>query len=695
MAGRFFDDPGPREQTGLLQDGDQHAIELGTLEHVEIPHSDSGDAVTFQPSVVTHRARPYEDHVEKCWDLPLQLVRHELKIEKPTSILINAADLEGKDTCFNKFMGCVRSMVGMGYQRDVSLFWSEKVIILINFLQLFALFRSVSPAWPWPSWFSSKTLWCVWFNLDVAFYYADPVYGDFNYVPYVAIWLFVPLIIYLFYFIIQYVFKDNIEKLRKMEKTILVISEVLYMPYVLACFRLFMCSSSSFSQIDSTLGAQCWNVNHLVLLACTMVSGALYVVFLPLYMWRLIKDQAVYLATADHELYLQGKEAEYLLNLDNFWENNRFFLFSSFTRRWIWYRMFLMVRKLVLVVLVVALASVPQYQSAIIFFLLIISLFCLELLYAMPYRDALSNAMMQLLGWCNVLNILFGWLATQNIQSPFFVDQIQTFWLLALNCSCVGFFVLLTIYAAVIGRQWKVTPDKIAKEMELFSYHVPCIVVARELTRKARSSLPEFVRTDILGAHIDVLNSVWGESKREGLSLQKTIEDVLEDLVDAYNKVKPASLLNENSKELEETLKGLRTRMNQRRIDFMLIGETRRVLLMRLLALRLFLLNNDNQIIPKDYQAIEEGRESAPTYEDRDSWDGSVKSIGGEYGNDNFSSDEDEYGAYDDSDRSASDYSGDDRGPDRPSTRGSDVDPFPQRPGSTPHSEPTDREHFL
>eukprot|EP00697_Spironema_sp_BW2_P007175 gnl/Spiro4/21397_TR10464_c0_g1_i1.p1 gnl/Spiro4/21397_TR10464_c0_g1~~gnl/Spiro4/21397_TR10464_c0_g1_i1.p1 ORF type:complete len:171 (-),score=43.07 gnl/Spiro4/21397_TR10464_c0_g1_i1:27-539(-) len=169
MAGRFFDDPGPREQTGLLQDGDQHAIELGTLEHVEIPHSDSGDAVTFQPSVVTHRARPYEDHVEKCWDLPLQLVRHELKIEKPTSILINAADLEGKDTCFNKFMGCVRSMVGMGYQRDVSLFWSEKVIILINFLQLFALFRSVSPAWPWPSWFSSKTLWCVCF-CDVCIY---------------------------------------------------------------------------------------------------------------------------------------------------------------------------------------------------------------------------------------------------------------------------------------------------------------------------------------------------------------------------------------------------------------------------------------------------------------------------------------------------------------------------------------------
>eukprot|EP00696_Hemimastix_kukwesjijk_P010203 gnl/Hemi2/22816_TR7644_c0_g1_i1.p1 gnl/Hemi2/22816_TR7644_c0_g1~~gnl/Hemi2/22816_TR7644_c0_g1_i1.p1 ORF type:complete len:802 (+),score=250.25 gnl/Hemi2/22816_TR7644_c0_g1_i1:154-2559(+) len=574
----------------------------------------------------SHRERPYIKHIEKDLTIPLSLVqakmRHDhdrikLKFgEDAADVLLQDFDLinRQKETCCGKFIFWIRDVLGIGHQREVSFFWAEKLGLLLYFLQVFALIRCVSDSWPWPTWWSSYTKWTVLFNLDFAFFLASS--GNFNYVPYVIIWLSVPpCIVTYFFFMTKVIFKENLPNARKVERITLVICESLYMPYTLAVFRIVACSTSSFSAIDSVLGSNCWQLQHLILLAFVVICSGLFLIAIPTYLAKLILHQAVYKSTDDHELYVRGKEAEFLLNLDSFWETQRFFLFASFKRRWILYAMYTLAFKVLLVILILATTAIPATQALILFCLLGVSQ--LLQLIKLPFRDNLSNSMCHLLGWCNCINCLFGWLATLGIKSSFFVDSVQTFWLMALNFSALFFYFAIVGFAKCFNKQWVVTPALVAKEMRSFRHHVHYIIVCRELTRTTRMGLPEFIRLDVLSKHIDIMNNVWVESKRENLSLQKTIEDVLEDLVDTYNKVRPFSLLTKNSRPLELALRGLRERLDQRRIDFMLIGEARRVILMRMLALRVLV---GDRKIRKDHMAIRELREVNADYEDRDSW---------------------------------------------------------------------------
>ena len=59
-------------------------------------------------------------------------------------------------------------------RNQVSLFYEEKFLMLLNFCQTFALMRMLSQSWAWPPFWRRWTAPMLLFNFDTpAFYYRD------------------------------------------------------------------------------------------------------------------------------------------------------------------------------------------------------------------------------------------------------------------------------------------------------------------------------------------------------------------------------------------------------------------------------------------------------------------------------------------------------------------------------------------
>jgi hypothetical protein len=57
-----------------------------------------------------------------------------------------------------------------GSKQDVSIFWGEKLLFLIQMAQLFALIWTYATNWPWPWLWAYRSQWMLWFNFDIPSY---------------------------------------------------------------------------------------------------------------------------------------------------------------------------------------------------------------------------------------------------------------------------------------------------------------------------------------------------------------------------------------------------------------------------------------------------------------------------------------------------------------------------------------------
>lgn len=74
---------------------------------------------------------------------------------------------------------------------SVSKFWSEKLFIVLDYLQIFGIISAISTPWPWPYAWTSWTSWVMALNLDFTVLIGDYSWG----LAYMILWTLVPFLL--------------------------------------------------------------------------------------------------------------------------------------------------------------------------------------------------------------------------------------------------------------------------------------------------------------------------------------------------------------------------------------------------------------------------------------------------------------------------------------------------------------------
>lgn len=256
--------------------------------------------------------------------------------------------------------------------RRIDLCWTEKLMAVIDTLQVYALMWSLSQPWPWPRPWLSATRWTVVANLDVLSVHSAAMtvtgpgvssspWGERQgYVYYAFLFTMVPVGIQtLWYFRKAFTLAwlgrrglfrrialgtptteppgaKVVSTLITFERALLLSAHLLYLPVVLAVVRLLNCDS------DGTLSADPNTKCRSASLVLSAMLGITVVVVFTLDLKRHTNNAAhavtAYGGKSDHERFLQRVEIEYTLNLCSGWEADHLWMVSSFRRHAVRYR---------------------------------------------------------------------------------------------------------------------------------------------------------------------------------------------------------------------------------------------------------------------------------------------------------------------------------------------------------------------
>jgi hypothetical protein len=115
-------------------------------------------------------------------------------------------------------------------------------------------------------------------------------------------------------------------------------AEMLFVPLLLLWCRMWTCGSQNqLLYIQSTW--TCWEEGgHIVLFVIVSAVSLFFCTALPVLLYKRTKRILVFHAPQLHERYLQSRELEYILGVNNLYEYTYFFYMGSFKRFWAWNR---------------------------------------------------------------------------------------------------------------------------------------------------------------------------------------------------------------------------------------------------------------------------------------------------------------------------------------------------------------------
>ena len=416
-------------------------------------------------------------------------------------------------------------------RNHISLFWEEKLLMAVEFVQVFGLMRMLSQTWTWPPFWRRWTRWAVLFNLDLpAFRYADfddcpPSFAECSascrscpscvadgalceceaeaaacdaacqeagdtqpalnltmciaglsggdpeaeitldqrpgtsWPMYAAVWLGVVGVLVLGGAYARLSLRRKHSHRRayyRLTYACLVLSEILYLPALLALPRMFVCAvpfDELFPSITE-VGNPYTNHGGAALFASPPLCGsALHAltrclalaVFLPLLLgfpltqFNITRRQLVYAEDIAHEMFLRSRELEYLLGLNHHWGAFHYHTFASFQRASAYAKAYSSGGKIVLA------STVFMGSGGVGATTAILTVLCLGQLSALVwprYRCSSSRAVHKTLGWCAICNIGSGWLLSLGVRSFFLVDSHLQYYLIGLNALGAAFIVL-------------------------------------------------------------------------------------------------------------------------------------------------------------------------------------------------------------------------------------------------------------
>lgn len=524
----------------------------------------------------------------------------------------------------------------------ITLWVSDSLLLLVEHVQIFAVFLVISERWSWPLDWIKETSFLMLLNLDIwefwkinRGYYEGasdayvPSENMFSYKTYLIFWTAITFSLLLGYFVIYryLIYKRPLYLLlylTRMKRVFAITSQLLCIPVGLVVARLFHCRSEITTPLYSTRtvlnvanNVKCWSGSHAVYgleslgwFLCVL-SIVLFIVY-PIYLWNITRSRVFTHSSKQHEGYVQLKEAEYLKGLDIIWAVEQFFLFSSYSRPWVYYRSIMYFLRFMVVVVYALSLQFQVYPVAVA----TVTLFLLALVMMLlkPFRVNTFNVMKIISLICNSLNALVGLLLELKVESAILIYPYIKYILIGINsfvllAFLIFFSFLVLHHYGVIRKKHPLWPalSQHTKSKELDSntrHYLRAILKGRQVLERAQSIPPIFAPVHELERQIQIINAYCREAEVINDPTFDTLWDLLDELIEAHNVFNSQSLFSQSNKktvhetanELMKIMPAFRKRLDKREYDFILMNPVKRRMLLKLYALGLFLNGRSSKV---------------------------------------------------------------------------------------------------
>ena len=209
----------------------------------------------------------------------------------------------------------------------ISLFWEEKLYMLVEFAQIMALMRALSPSWPWPPYWRKWTRHALLCNLDYAQWKlrdpddasrAEPAVGAP--LPRVAYaWFGAIAGLLALGWLSRYHLRPYHRRRHlywRATRVTVFLSELLYLPALLVLPRLLQCEDGSAERLRAATLSNypgrvaaaafsdvpaCGSAERWLLLGGALLTFTPFLLGLPLFMYNVVRRQMVYAEQEEHE----------------------------------------------------------------------------------------------------------------------------------------------------------------------------------------------------------------------------------------------------------------------------------------------------------------------------------------------------------------------------------------------------------
>mmetsp|Transcript_1522 Transcript_1522/g.5213 ORF Transcript_1522/g.5213 Transcript_1522/m.5213 type:complete len:882 (-) Transcript_1522:1362-4007(-) len=500
----------------------------------------------------------------------------------------------------------VKGLVSRMFRRfsDVILshdkFWRDMVYIVLNYFQIAGLLWIYPYVMP-PNVYTF-TQWTIYFNFDfishreghtnlVNFGLDNPPFYPFYLTP----WLIIPPLLFTFWLVMPWF--RSFPVIRKcyyeLDRIIFTLLRMLYLPFLLHTWAGGFCGSQGQSAFQCA--AFCpdefgWCLTRSL---PAFVASAYYAVGVPLAFCYQARKLIVYARNTKHMNYMGNVEVEKALRISNNYVMYRLYMISSYTRLGSYY-VFIKeaVQKATMVFFWAVLdgrddegyyswrsqVAISSFTFAVMILPLVMELFW------RPYRNLSYFMLTQMLGWVHVCNVMLAWFLALEVRSPFLLASQLTILILMVNATVLVVVFGMLTFMILMRVKWPIN-DRVVQELETkYAHYLKSIRNGYMLYAHSLTTNPSFVRCDLLFYHKEYMQKLYQEAALENNPLEETIEDCILKLEEEYYANQNLTFMPH--KGLQSCLPTLRRNMDRRQTEMILIPPRKRILLMKLLALR-------------------------------------------------------------------------------------------------------------
>jgi len=400
---------------------------------------------------------------------------------------------------------------------------TDAFLLVIQYIQLFALLQSLSLHWPWPEEWLQYAKYLFLLNADVWEFLKLYAYGIFHYsqnyyVPsstmpvdfayLISGWGAFLVLLSLIGIGCYSAFNKALGpkmlfRLAVLKRAVVVILQLLLIPVGTVLFRLFQCNSDG--KVDVKNEMTCFKDIHWAYLAPALVVLILLFVVFPSWLILRTKEELLNAKHERHEVHLQLKETEYMYGINISWAVGNYHIFASFKSSAIHFRAV----QVVLFALILIIYSALLYHLFAQCLLMNCTLFIIliALCIIRPYRVTAYNVMLIINYLCLNINCLTGSFKTSfdsSNGSPWLLPEYQFIILATVNgfwlFSVVVFISYLIIRTCCCKNKqqslWPQTKfERLSPETRKYMKH---IIIGRLLIGKKYSSLLIFTCLPII-----------------------------------------------------------------------------------------------------------------------------------------------------------------------------------------------------
>jgi hypothetical protein len=518
----------------------------------------------------------------------------------------------------------------------VDYYWHEKVLLVIDLLQVYGLVWVCSQPWPWPYIWVLWTRWSVAFNVDIFSLTPDGAlagrtnnigmskFGDLDgYLYYAVGFALVEIAVIGVAFYFYRKAEAYAKNWRIYQPLILYIGVYLatlfYLPCTLALFRLYVCESGS-GILSADRHVTCGSAEHIVITVFCSLVHLPVIILTPtaLYIWT--KELCVYDLSPDHEKRLQMWEILYLMDVTNEYADNCCWAISSFKRKAAYFRCHMLLLKLGLACVFVGCRQNLSVQ-ALLCVILISVFYGYYGLYRKTYRCWISSRMLTVAAVVLIVDTCFGFANSLGIKNFIMVASTESVVLLCVNV--VGATALCVLLLLAFGchrerikvllsncdvmlSQWPafLTLRNIAESPRLHALCLQWVAALRKanaIQLEVMTASHALLDIDGLETAIRDLRAHWLCASAVGSVFTVALSETLEELLELHTEMRSKALRTVNHWDDSFIVLAESHRFSHRHAHTLLMSDRKKRILTKLLALRTITsgakINKDKDIL--------------------------------------------------------------------------------------------------